>query len=368
MSEQKSKPLILLAAGGTGGHLFPAEALGVELVNRGCLVALVTDDRIAGSDWASRFPGEVMTLTAGTVTGASFAAKISGGIRLMKGTMEAMSLLGKLKPKAVVGFGGYPTVPPVLAASLKGIPTLLHEANAVMGRANRFLAKRATSIATGFPDPEPDYPEKTVFTGNPVRKPVLLAAESEYDPPALDKPLRILVTGGSLGARVMSDVVPGAMQQISSELRQRLVIVQQAREEDEARVAKVYQALGVKHEVKPFFPDLPHRMAAAHLVIARAGAMTVTELSVIGRPAILVPYPGAIDKDQARNAEVLVAAGGAISVPQTAFTPVSLAELIERKASRPARLIEMAAKAKSIGISDASQRLASHVLSILAKR
>jgi UDP-N-acetylglucosamine--N-acetylmuramyl-(pentapeptide) pyrophosphoryl-undecaprenol N-acetylglucosamine transferase len=368
MSEQKSKPLILLAAGGTGGHLFPAEALGVELVSRGCLVALVTDDRIAGSDWASRFPGDVMTLTAGTVTGSGLMAKISGGFRLMKGTMEAMSLLAKLKPQAVVGFGGYPTVPPVLAASFKGIPTILHEANAVMGRANRFLAKRATSIATGFPDPEPDFPEKTVFTGNPVRKPVLLAAESDYDPPALDKPLRILVTGGSLGARVMSDVVPGAMQQISPELRQRLVIVQQAREEDAARVAKVYQALGVKHEVKPFFSDLPHRMAAAHLVIARAGAMTVTELSVIGRPAILVPYPGAIDKDQTRNAEVLVAAGGALSVPQTAFTPVSLAEIIERKASRPARLIEMAAKAKSIGVSDASTRLASHVLSILAKR
>lgn len=200
-------------------------------------------------------------------------------------------------------------MPPVLAASFKGIPTILHEANAVMGRANRFLAKRVTSIATGFPVPEPEFPDKTVFTGNPVRKPVLLAAERDYDPPALDKPLRILVTGGSLGARVMSDVVPGAMQQISPDLRQRLVIVQQAREEDEARVAKVYQALGIRHEVKPFFSDLPHRMAEAHLVIARSGAMTVTELSIIGRPAILVPYPGAIDKDQARNAEVLVAAG-----------------------------------------------------------
>lgn len=368
MSDVKSKPLIVLAAGGTGGHLFPAEALGVELVNRGCLVALVTDNRIAGSDWASRFPGEVMTLTAGTVTGSSLGAKISGGIRLIKGTMEAMSLLGKLQPKAVIGFGGYPTVPPVLAASFKGIPTILHEANAVMGRANRFLAKRATSIATGFPDSDPEYPEKTVFTGNPVRKPVLLAAESEYSPPSPDQPLRLLVTGGSLGARVMSDVVPGAFQHIAPELRSRFVVTQQAREEDEMRVSKVFQALGVKHEVKPFFADLPHRMAAAHLVIARAGAMTVTELSVIGRPAILVPYPGAIDQDQAQNAAVLVAAGGALAVPQTAFTPVSLAEILTRKVSRPERLAEMAMKAKSIGVSDAAIRLASHVLSILSKR
>jgi UDP-N-acetylglucosamine--N-acetylmuramyl-(pentapeptide) pyrophosphoryl-undecaprenol N-acetylglucosamine transferase len=368
MPDAKSKKLIVLAAGGTGGHLFPAEALGVELVNRDCQVALVTDKRIAGSDWASRFPGEVFTLTAGTVTGSGLLAKVSGGFRLVKGTMEAMSLLGRLKPSAVVGFGGYPTVPPVLAASLKGIPTILHEANAVMGRANRFLAKRATSIATGFPDPDPAFPDKTVFSGNPVRKPVLLAAESVYEPPLPGQPLRLLVTGGSLGARVMSDVVPGAFQHIAPELRQRFVVTQQAREEDEVRVSKVYQSLGVKHEVRPFFADLPHRMAEAHLVIARAGAMTVTELSVIGRPALLVPYPGALDQDQAKNAAVLVAAGGALAVPQTAFTPVSLAEILERKLSRPERLAEMAMKAKSIGVSDASQRLASHVLSILARR
>lgn len=368
MADVRAKPLVLLSAGGTGGHLFPAEALGVELVNRDCVVALATDPRIARGDWASRFPGEVLTLTAGTVTGASLAAKIIGGYRLLRGTMEAMSLLERLKPKIVVGFGGYPTVAPVLAASFKGIPTLLHEANAVMGRANRFLARRATSIATGFPDPQPDYPEKTVFTGNPVRRPVLLAAGSDYDPPALDKPLRILVTGGSLGARIMSDVVPGAIQQLSPELRPRLSIVQQAREEDLARVTRLYEALGVRHEVKTFFPDLPHRIAEAHLVIARAGAMTVTELSVIGRPAILVPLPGAIDQDQARNAEVLAAAGGAICMPQTAFTPVSLADILERKLGEPGRLAEMAAKAKSIGVSDAASRLAGHVLSILAGR
>ncbi len=207
-----------------------------------------------------------------------------------------------------------------------------------MGRANRFLAKRATMIATGFPVPHPEWPEKTVFSGNPVRKPVLLAAESEFHAPEHGGVLNLLVFGGSLGARVMSEVVPAAMQQISPELRARINIVQQAREEDVKRVSKIYDALGVKHEIAPFFSDLPHRIAHAHLVIARAGAMTVTELSVIGRPSILVPLPGSLDQDQATNAAVIVAAGGAIAVPQSAFTPVSLAEILERKMSNPERL------------------------------
>jgi UDP-N-acetylglucosamine--N-acetylmuramyl-(pentapeptide) pyrophosphoryl-undecaprenol N-acetylglucosamine transferase len=365
MPELAEKPLVLLAAGGTGGHLFPAEALGVELVNRGARVALVTDERIAGSDWAERFPGDVYTITSGTVTGSGLIAKLSGGLKLIAGTREAFALLGEAKPRAVVGFGGYPTVPPVLAASLRGIPTAIHEANAVMGRANRFLAGRVSLIATGFPAQNPSFPDKTVFTGNPVRKPVLLAAETPYDPPSREGPLRLLVFGGSLGARVMSDVVPGAIQHLPPSVLKRLEIVQQAREEDLSRVTKIYQALGVKHDVRPFFSDLPLRMADAHLVIARAGAMTVTELCVIGRPAILVPLPGALDQDQAMNAAVLVEAGGALAVPQNAFTPVSLAELIDRKASRTERLVEMAAKAQAIGFRDAAGRLAGEVLSIL---
>lgn len=366
MSEVNS--LILLAAGGTGGHLFPAEALATELINRGCRAALVTDERIANSDWAKRFPGEVFTLTAGTVTGSGLLDKARGMLKLFKGTLEARALLARQKPDLVVGFGGYPTVPPVLAASFAGIPTIIHEANAVMGRANRFLARRATLIATGFPVPHPELPDKTVFSGNPVRKPVLVAAERAYQAPAKDGVLNLLVFGGSLGARVMSEVVPAAMQQISPELRARLSIVQQAREEDVGRVAKIYDSLGVKHEIAPFFSDLPQRIAYAHLVIARAGAMTVTELSIIGRPSILVPLPGALDQDQATNAAVLVAAGGAIAMPQTAFTPVSLGELLERKMSSPARLAEMAAAAKGIGISDATSRLAGHVFNVLSKR
>lgn len=357
---------ILLAAGGTGGHLFPAEALAEVLIQRGHRVALVTDKRVAGSDWASRFPGDVHMLTAGTVTGASLMAKVQGGFRLLMGLKQAWSLLGEINPRAVIGFGGYPTVPPVMAATFRKIPTIIHEANAVMGRANRFLAPRVTSIATGFPLSEPEFADKTVFTGNPVRRPVLLAASKDYDRPQPGGQLRLLVFGGSQGARVMSDVVPGALQHVPEALRARLHITQQARDEDINRVSKMYAALGIAHEVQSFYDDLPHRIAAAHLVIARAGAMTVSELAVIGRPGILVPLPGALDHDQAENAAIIAEAGGAIPIAQEVFTPVSLAELLERLANQPERLERMAHDAKKVGISDASARLASHVLSILA--
>lgn len=365
MAEASDRP-ILLAAGGTGGHLFPAEALAEVLVQRGHLVALVTDTRMASGEWVERFPGDIHTITAGTVTGAGIFSKLRGGMKLALGVYEAWSLLGTLAPKAVVGFGGYPTVPPVLAAKMRGIPTIIHEANAVMGRANRFLASRVTSIATGFPLANPEYPEKTVFTGNPVRRPVQFVADQPYVKPEVNGAFRLLVFGGSQGARVMSDVVPGAVQNLPETLRKRLHITQQAREDDVLRVTRIYEALGVAHEVAPFFADLPHRIADSHLVIARAGAMTVTELAVIGRPGFLVPLPGALDQDQAMNAQTLAAAGGALCIPQNAFTPISLADMLERKALAPERLSEMAAAAKAVGIKDASARLASHVLSILA--
>ena len=365
MPEVHDRP-ILLAAGGTGGHLFPAEALAEVLSQRGHKVALVTDTRIADSEWASRFPGKIHAITAGTVTGAGLFSKLKGGAKLAIGLYEAWSLLGEIQPQAVVGFGGYPTVGPILAGKMRGIPTIIHEANAVMGRANRFLAPRVTSIATGFPLSNPEFAEKSVFTGNPVRRPVQFVADQPYDKPEANGVFRLLVFGGSQGARVMSDVVPGAIQHLPEEFRKRLDITQQAREDDVLRVTRVYEALGIAHEVAPFFADLPHRIADSHLVIARAGAMTVTELAVIGRPGILVPLPGALDQDQAMNAQTLAAAGGAICLQQSAFRPVSLAELLERKASQPDRLAEMAAASASVGIKDASARLAAHVLSILA--
>lgn len=360
----ETKRPILLAAGGTGGHLFPAEALAEVLVQRGRTVALVTDTRV--ENWLARFPGDVHTLTSGTVTGSGILSKIRGGLRLLKGIAQANAIINTLHPAVVVGFGGYPTVPPLLVASMKGIPTLIHEGNAVMGRANRFLAPRMTRIAAGFPLRHNEHPDKTVLTGNPLRKPVLRAAETPF--PVLDAvgPVRVLVFGGSQGAKVMSDVVPNALHNLSEGLRARLHVTQQAREEDVFRVQTSYQKHGITCEVQAFFSDLPTRMAESHLVIGRAGASTVSELAVIGRPAILVPLPGALDQDQASNAEVITAAGGAITMSQASFTPNSLAELVERLAGDPARLERMALAARSIGVADAASRLATEVLSLSA--
>ncbi|KAF0232309.1 MAG: UDP-N-acetylglucosamine--N-acetylmuramyl-(pentapeptide) [Beijerinckiaceae bacterium] len=354
---------ILLAAGGTGGHLFPAEALAEVLVHRGELVELVTDTRV--DNWVERFPGDVNTITAGTVTGSSLEARIRGLWRLLVGLKQAYALLGRINPKVVVGFGGYPTVPPILAARFKGIPTIIHEGNAVMGRANRFLAPKVDRIATGFPLKTDEFPEKTEVTGNPVRKPVLHAAEIPYPVLTEGGPVRLLVFGGSQGARVMSDVLPNALQNMPEELRKRIHITQQARDEDVFRVTKLYEKMGVAHVVEHFFSDLPQRIAESHLVIGRAGASTVSELGVIGRPAILVPLPGALDQDQAANGEVLAKAGGAIVMAQSAFTPIALAELIGKLVAEPTLLTNMATSARRIGVPNAAERLATEVLSIL---
>jgi UDP-N-acetylglucosamine--N-acetylmuramyl-(pentapeptide) pyrophosphoryl-undecaprenol N-acetylglucosamine transferase len=356
---------ILLAAGGTGGHLFPAEALAEALILRGQQVELVTDTRV--EEWIERFPGEVHKIIAGTVTGNGLGSKIRGAWRLYKGYRQAKALIARIRPAIVVGFGGYPTVPPILAAHFSGIPTLIHEGNAVMGRANRFLAPRVTRIATGFPLAEDLFPDKTERTGNPVRRPVNHAAEKPYPALSAEGTLRILVFGGSQGAKVLSDVVPSAFQHVPDALRARVHVTHQARDEDILRVTKFYERIGVQHVVQHFFTDLPERIAESHLVIARAGASTVSELAVIGRPGILVPLPGALDQDQAANGAVLAEAGGAICVAQSALTPVSLAEMLERMSEDPERLPRMAAAAKRIGIPDAASRLASEVLSILEK-
>jgi UDP-N-acetylglucosamine--N-acetylmuramyl-(pentapeptide) pyrophosphoryl-undecaprenol N-acetylglucosamine transferase len=364
MSEIAQSRPVLLAAGGTGGHLFPAEALADALAQKGVRAELVTDTRV--EEWVKRFPGDVHTIVAGTVTGAGLEAKLRGAWRLFRGYRQSAALIARIRPRAVIGFGGYPTVPPLIAASRKGLPTMIHEGNAVMGRANRFLAPRVTRIATGFPLRDDAFPDKTVLTGNPVRRPVLHAAETPFPTLAPGGTLRLIVFGGSQGARVMSDVVPNALQNLPEGARARIHITQQARDEDVFRVNKLYEKLGIAHVVENFFDDLPKRIAESHLVIARAGASTVSELAVIGRPAVLVPLPGALDQDQAANGEVLAAAGGAVVMPQSSFTPVSLAELLERMMDDPARLERMAGAAKSIGVSNAAARLAGEVLSILA--
>ena len=360
------KPLILLAAGGTGGHLFPAEALANALNGLGLRVALATDHR-AGA-LAGSFPAEeIVGIAAATPSGRSPAQMAKATIVLGYGFLQASRALRRLRPAAVVGFGGYPTVPPIAAASMLRIPTVIHEQNGVMGRANRFLAGRVSVIATGFPEVTgipAGVAARIVHTGNPVRPAVLEAARTPY--PALDGgKLRLLVFGGSQGARVMSDVVPRAIAVLPEELRAKLDLTQQAREEDLERVRAVFSGLRVQAELQPFFKDLPRRMSQAHLVVSRSGASTVAELAVIGRPSILVPLPGALDQDQAANAQSLADIGAAAVIPQAEFTPERLASEIRSRLEDPARLTQAAQAAKIAGRSDAAQRLAASVADLV---
>ena len=356
---------ILLAAGGTGGHLFPAAALAAALKNRGAEVELATDDRALkyGGDFPAR---AIHAFPSATPTGGGALNKVRAAVMLGAGVAAALVKLSRLRPRAVVGFGGYPTAPPVLAASLLRIPIILHEQNAVMGRANRFLSSRASLIACGFPElngADPAIKAKTRYTGNPVRPAVLAAAKMPY-PDLAGKRLNLLVTGGSQGARVMADVVPEALALLSADERQWVRLTQQARGEDKARVAAACARMKFPVEVAEFFADLPARIAAAHLVVGRAGASTVSELAVIGRPSVLVPFPHALDQDQAANAAALAAAGGAVVAPQAEFTPERLAAIVREALAAPAKLAASAEAAKTAGVPDAAERLADLVLEV----
>jgi UDP-N-acetylglucosamine--N-acetylmuramyl-(pentapeptide) pyrophosphoryl-undecaprenol N-acetylglucosamine transferase len=361
-----SAPLILLAAGGTGGHLFPAEALGVELMKRNLRVRLVTDSR------ALRYGGlfsksMIDVVPSETMRGRSPWQLAKTGILLASGTALALNLMRRLRPAAVVGFGGYPTVPPLLAARFSHVPSIIHDANAVLGRANRFLSRYASAIATSLPgvlDRDPALSQKTTTVGTPMRPAILAAANMPYTAPDPTGPFRLLVVGGSQGARVMSDIVPPAIERLEPSLWNRLVLTQQVREEDIARVRAVYDRLKVRVELAPFFADLPARLAANHLVVSRSGAGTVAELAAIGRPAILVPLPGSIDQDQFANAGVLAQAGGALRIAQTDFTPDWLATEISGFAAEPQRLAAMAKAARGAGRLDAAQRLADLVVKV----
>jgi UDP-N-acetylglucosamine--N-acetylmuramyl-(pentapeptide) pyrophosphoryl-undecaprenol N-acetylglucosamine transferase len=359
------EPLVLLAAGGTGGHLFPAEALAVALQARGVTVDLATDERATryGHDFPAR---QTHVIPSATIRGRDPVSLARTLATLGVGAMKALRLMRRIRPVAVVGFGGYPTLPPVLAATLRRIPTVIHDANAVMGRANRMLSSRVRAIATSFPDMtlDPALAAKATFTGNPLRPKVIVAAAQPYAAPDAAGPFRLLVTGGSQGARVMADIVPPAIERIAGDLRARLDVVQQARGEDEKRVTEAYARIGVKAEVAPFFSDLPARMATAHLIVSRSGASTVAELAAIGRPAFLIPLPHALDQDQLANANVLAKTGGARVLRQDDLTPDSLAAEIAALAADPARLAAMAAGARSAGALDAAERLADLVLRV----
>ncbi|OYR22277.1 undecaprenyldiphospho-muramoylpentapeptide beta-N-acetylglucosaminyltransferase [Brucella thiophenivorans] len=352
------KGVIVLAAGGTGGHLFPAEALAHELKSRGWDVHLATDAR------AQRFAGafdqdHVHVIRSATIAGRNPIALARTLWSLWQGNLDSRKLFRRLKPKLVAGFGGYPTLPPLYAASNMGVPTLVHEQNAVMGRANKGLAARVKAIAGGFlPAAGGAHADKIIATGNPVRAPVLAAAKTSYKPAKEGQRFRLLVFGGSQGAQFFSNAIPEAIALLPEGERARLLITQQARKEDEAAVRAAYQKLRVPADVAPFFNDMPARIADAHFVISRSGASTVSEIAAIGRPAMLVPFPYALDHDQAANALALESAGGCEVVRQSQLTPQRLSEIISSAINEPERLEQQAKAAKSVGKPDAAQLLA----------
>lgn len=345
---------VMLAAGGTGGHLFPAEALAAVLKRRGHAVSLVTDRRARGL--LEGFPADdVHLVPSDTVRGRSPVALTRMASANARGLLACVRLIRARRPAVAVGFGGYPTLPPMTAASLMKVPSVVHEANAVMGRANRRLARHA-HVATAFPRVE-GVPEgrPTTQTGLPVREAVLRAA-APYVPAEGD--FHLLVFGGSQGARVFAELVPPALERLPEAARARLRLVQQCRPEDLDRTREALAAAGVEADLAPFFRDLPARMAWAHLVVCRAGASTVAELSVIGRPALLVPLPGALDQDQAHNAAALADLGGGKHLPQGILSPARLAQEIALAMDAPDQLAEAAEKARALARPDAADRLA----------
>ncbi|MDM9620961.1 undecaprenyldiphospho-muramoylpentapeptide beta-N-acetylglucosaminyltransferase [Rhizobium sp. S96] len=365
-----SKGIVLLAAGGTGGHVFPAEALAYKLKERGYSVHLVTDSR--AERYAGKFPAdEIHVVPSATIASKNPVAVARTLWMLWSGMRAAKRLISRLKPAVVVGFGGYPTVPPLLAATRLGVPTMIHEQNAVMGRANKALASRVQAIAGGFlPDGGGQFPDKTVATGNPVRPAIIEAAKTPYAPSHAGEPFNLVVFGGSQGAQYFSKAMPTAISLLEDDLRGRLRITQQVRSEDMGMVGDCVAKLemGASSEIAPFFTDMAERLAKAHLVICRSGASTVSEISVIGRPAILVPYPHALDHDQAANAAALAATGGAKVIVQAELSSEKIASILTHVMNDPEKLARMAAAARQAGKPDAANLLADMVEAIAARR
>ncbi len=362
------QPYIMISAGGTGGHMSPASALASELKSRGCLVELLTDGR--GMRYESMFKGiEIHEVKSGTA-GAGIGGKIRGAINLVLGIIHAYKMIRAKKPDVVVGFGGYPSVPGVFAAQRLNIPTVLHEQNAIIGKANVFLAAKANVIALSLPyvtGLDNDVQKKMIVTGNPVRPEIMALNEQEYEPVAGGK-MSILIMGGSLGATVLSDVVPRTLSMLSKEYKDRLNIVQQCRQSDIDDVFKAYEEAGIKADLKVFIDDVATIIGKSHLVIARSGASTVAEVCVAGVPAIYVPYPHHKDQQQKRNADAIADEGGAWVMMEESFTPETLLPRIETFFQNADILPKVAMHARKCGRVDAAKSLSDTILSLITKQ
>lgn len=369
MNDRIRSRLVVLAAGGTGGHLFPAQALAEALVRRGFAIHLMTDERVR--DYGRAFPAlETHLVPAATISPGKPFLLPGQLLRLYKGYQTARGVLQRLKPMAVAGFGGYPSFPPVIAASRLKIPSLIHDQNAVMGRANRALSRFADAVASSFPVlgrlPEASK-DKLRYTGNPVRGIVLDKKAQAYHISAADEPFNLLVFGGSQGARFFAEFMPEVVKLLPKAVLRHLKIVQQCRPEDIERVKAAYGTLDIAFELASFFADMPQRFADAQLIVCRSGASTIAELGVIGRPAVMVPLPHALDNDQLHNAEFFAGKGGGWVRPQAELQPQEFAAFLTRLRYQDAELAGAARAALALGMPDAAERLADLVEDLAAR-
>ena len=349
--------LVVIAAGGTGGHMFPAQALAEELLARGWRVKLSTDER--GARYAGGFPEAVTReiVKSATTARGGILGKLMVGPRILAGALAARRSFRRDRPDLVIGFGGYPAIPAMVAAWMMRLPRMIHEQNGVLGRVNKAFASRVSAVACGtWPTKLPNG-VKGVQIGNPVRAAISAKAGAAYIPPG-DYPMSILMLGGSQGARILSDVVPVALGELPKALRARIRIAHQARAEDHERVVAAYAAADIKADVKPFFEDVPNRMSEAQLVIARAGASTLADLTVIGRPSILVPFAAAMGDHQTANAQPLAASGAAVIITEAELTPAALAAHIGAILQDETKAKAMAAAALALGQPEAATKLA----------
>lgn len=361
-----TQPLLMMAAGGTGGHMFPAQALAEAMLRRGWRVKLSTDAR--GARYTGGFPHttEIVELPSATFARGGVLAKAMVAPKIATGIAKAAWEMRRDRPSVVVGFGGYPSIPALGAATLLGLPRMIHEQNGILGRVNQVFAKRVACVACGvWPTDLPDGAQG-IHVGNPVRGAVLSRAGAGYIPPG-DYPMSVLVMGGSQGARILSDVVPGAIAALPDAIRANIRVSHQARDEDGDRVRGFYAEHGIDADVQPFFHDVPNRMSEAQLVVSRAGASSIADLTVIGRPSVLIPFAAAAGDHQTANARGLVEAGASILIPESALDVPALSAQMASILTHPQAAQHMADAALSVGAPDATERLVALVEELAAK-
>ena len=359
-------PLLVLAAGGTGGHMFPAQAIAEEMVARGWQVKLSTDSR--GARYCKNFPSgvEVLVINSATFSGRSIFGKLSVPLKIFYGVFQSLLWFKRNKPSCVVGFGGYPSIPAITAALIWRIPTILHEQNGVLGQVNKLFAKKVDFVAYGIA-PESLSSENSLYIGNPVRNSVLKFKASPYIPPG-DYPINVLVIGGSQGARIMSDVVPAALSLLSEKNKKNLRVAHQARPEDKDRVIKLYSEHNIDAEVSSFFNDVPRRISEAQLVISRSGASSVADIATIGRPSILVPLKSALRDEQSINAESMTSINSAISFAEDDFNEEKLSKCIAKFLASPKKAEAMAIAALKRSSKNSVQTMSELIISLVKEK